>query len=280
MAVNSDNYFSNAIQGIPGIGSDQSLYRVDTVPAFALGHLLETQDGRRFRYAHIGAAEKQGALVSQDISESSLALNNVTVVAPASSAVTTDGTVNQKFIEGTDASRILDDIAGGHLVTTAGTGRGYTYRIKTNTATGLPGGPASGNFRIELHDNLQASLTADTDVTVVGCKYANLESSTGATDVIPAGVIQGTQDTADRWGWIQTRGLCGVLQDGTVLQGDIVTVSDVDAGAVMQIGGFSRSVGGSQSVSDLVNEPIVGWCAMNSTDTADGVYVTINLTLE
>ena len=88
MAVNANVYHSNAIQGIPGVSSDINLYRVDTVPQFAMGHLLETQDGRRFRYAHIGTAEKQGALMSQDISESGAALNDITVVAPASAATT------------------------------------------------------------------------------------------------------------------------------------------------------------------------------------------------
>ena len=275
MAVSSNSYFKNSAVGVPQVAGAVDLFRVDTLPKYSLGHMIETADGKRYRYVNFGAITGQGKLVSQDVSESTYALNAMTVVAPASAATTTDGTVGYKYIEVTDAARTANDLAGGYLIMTAGTGRGYTYRIKGNTVTGLPDGPASGNLRIELYDKIQATVTATTDVIGVGCKWANLEAS-NAADVIPAGVTVANITAADTYGWIQTRGVCGVFQDGTVPLGSIVTVSDVDSGAVMQLAGYDAS----NDIQEAAKEPIVGYCVSASTDAVDGVYVGVNLTIE
>lgn len=274
MAVNANNFFSNSIQGVAQIGGDVDLYRVDTVPQFALGHLLKNQDGRCFRYVHFGAITGQGRLVSQDISESTYAVDDMTVVAPASAATTTDGTSGSRFLEVTDASRTQDDIAGAYMIVCAGTGRGYTYRVKANSSTGLPAGPASGNLRIELYDTLKATLTADSDIVVVGHKYANLEEQTGSTDNLPVGVTMANITAADRWGWVQSAGIGGIFQDGNVPQGSIVVASNVDAGAVAQMGEYVTSV------LTFAQLPIVGFCCNAVTDTANGIYVPINIQLE
>lgn len=279
MATNANSYFSNSAQGIPGVAGDFDLFASHTTPRYALGHMIQTQDGKIFRYAHFGAATNQGRLVSQDISESGAVLNDITVVAPASAITTTDGTTGYKFVEATEAAVTSDQYAGGYLITTAGTGRGYSYRIAGNTKTGLGGanpGPASGNLRIELYDKLQASLTADTDVIVIGSMYQNLENSTGSTDVLPVGVCMAVQ-AADDYGWVQTRGVCGVFQDGDIGLGRIVVASNVDAGGVAQIGEYTASASLAGAMADL---PIVGWCIGTSTDGANGIYVPIFLTLE
>ena len=275
MAVNANSYASNAIQGQPGVAGDVNLFETSSNPKFALGYGFEAQDGRKFRYSHFGAAVTAGRVVSADASESSAALNALTIVAPASAAVTTDGNASQKFIEITEPSITQDQYEGGYLVMTAGTGRGYTYRVKGNSVTGLPDGPASGNLRLELWDNLQIGLTADSDVILTGIKWGNLEVAT-STDTVVAGVAVATH-VANRYGWVQTKGICGVLEEGTLVAGDIVTASDVTDGAVQQLAGYDAS----NDIQEAAAEPIVGYAIdPGANTTAEGTLASVNLTLE
>ena len=272
MAVNSNSYFSKAAQGNPGIAAEVNLFDTHSTPKFAIGYKVIGADGQTYRYSHFGAAVETNRLVSQDISESGAAVDAITVIAPASSVSTTDGNAGTKFLEGTIAAIAADNYAGGTLNVCAGTGRGYTYEIKGNTATG---DPASGNLRIELYNKIQASLTSVSDVIIIGSKYANLEHSTGSTDVIPVGVTLRAH-AADAWGWIQTHGIVGVFQDGNIPLGSVVVCSNVDAGGVAQMGEYVTSV----DLLDLAQLPIVGYSTAVITDAANGTYVPIFLQLE
>ena len=283
MAVSTNSYFSNSLQGVPQVAGEVDIFANDASPKFPIGYKLETADGRVFRYSHFGAAvEHAGVVVSSDVSESATVENGLTTVAPASAAVTTDGTTGYKFIEVTAAAVTADQYAGGYLTVIAGTGRGYTYRIKGNTACGLPDGPASGNFRLELYDKIQATLNAASDINVIACKYANLEAALVGTDEVPAGITTRGMTSA-YYGWIQTKGPAAVLVNTatTCAIGDILVLTAVlgagQAGAVATMGQYTTSDAGH---NEYVTEPIVGTCIQTVTTAADGVYVGANLMLE
>lgn len=280
MAVSTNSYFSNSIQG--PLPEDFDIFRQDSTPRYAVGYKVEMSDGRVFRYAHFGAAVTYpGELVSTDVSESATVENGLTTVAPASAATTTDGTAGYKYVEVTEPSITADQFAGGYLTVIAGTGRGYTYRIKGNTVCGLPDGPASGNVRIELYDEIQASMTADTDLNVIGCKYANLEGATVGTDEVPAGITCRAM-TAAYYGWIQTKGVAAVKVSPTTTSavGDILVMAAIngsaETGAVCTMGQHNTS----DKASELINEPIIGVCIQTVTTAANGCYVGANLMLE
>jgi hypothetical protein len=280
MAVSDISYFSNSIQ--TPMPEDFDLYRQDASPRYAVGYKVELVDGRVFRYSHFGAAvARPGMVVSTTVSESATVENNITTVAPGSSASGSDGTAGSRYIEGTMAAITKDQFAGGYLTVIAGTGRGYTYRIKGNTVTGLPDGPASGNFRLELNDKVQATLTAVSDINVIGCKYANLKGATANTDEVPAGVTMRAM-TANYYGWIQAAGIGLALVSATTTSaiGDILVLAAInntaEAGAVATMGQHTTST----SIVQLVTEPIVGTCIQTVTTAADGCYVGINLMLE
>jgi hypothetical protein len=276
MAVNSKSYSSNSKVGVPQVAFNFDIFDSSSTPKFALGHMIEIQDGRRLRYASFGYGVSQNRCVSMDLSESQAALNCVTVVAPASAATTTDGTAGSKHVEGTMASVGGSTWAGGYLVVTAGTGRGYTYRIKGNTVTGLPDGPASGNVRIELYDPIQTTLTADSDVIVVGQRFSNCEHTTYATDMLVAGVTTRAH-VLGNYGWVQTRGPIGILEEGTIPQGSLVVPSDGVDGAVAQMGNYVSST----DILDVAQMPIIGYCSDPGADTtAEGTTAAIVVTLE
>ncbi len=243
-------------------------FEMHKTPKYALGTKVELADGTVYRYAHLGADTNRGLLVATDISESCQVDTDNVIVAPASCQTTTDGTAGQKFIEITLASVTANQFAGGKIIITDDTGEGYTYRIKGNTATG---DPASGNFRLELYDNLQASLDATSDFAIWGPIYANLEGATAGTDMVPVGVTCSTFDVSDKaYGWILTKGIVGILQDGTIAAGDLVALSDGVTGAV------HAAAGGGTAISDLIAEALVGVCVIAGDSTGHGVF-KINL---
>ncbi len=226
MAQSQTSYFSNTIQGIPQIGGPVDLYESRTDPQFAIGYRVQRQDGNEYVYSQFGATTGAGRLVSQDLSESSLVDTDNSIIAPASSQTTTDGTAGQKFLEVTVASISIDDFAGGYATITDDLGEGHTYRIRGNTATG---DPAAGNIRIELYDKIVTSLDATSDLAITGQLYSNLEPAT-TTDTAASGVSIVAQD-ADDYGWVQTKGVAGILTDGTVVLGSGTIIGSV-AGSV------------------------------------------------
>ncbi len=262
MAVSTDGWWSNSITNAGAV--DFSIYDKDATAKFAIGTRLERQDGNVYVYSHFGADVNRGVLVAVDASESSVVDTDNVIIAPASAQTTTDGTLGSKFIEITLASVTANQFSGGYFVTTDDTGEGYTYRIKGNTATD---DPASGNFRLELHEPLQVAVDGTTDFAIQGSLYANLEIATAATDIALAGVTCQTMDVSEQaYGWVCVKGVVGILQDGTIAIGDMVTLSDGTNGAVQ------AAAGGGTTIGDLIAEELVGHCLIAGDSTGHGVF--------
>lgn len=267
MAVSSNSYFSNSVQGIPQVGADFDIFDAHATPRYAIGTRIKRQDGNEYVYSHFGADVNRGVLVATDVSESTLADSDNIIEAPANATDTSYGTINSKYIEATLASVTADQYAGGYLVTTDDTGEGYTYRVKGNTATD---NPATGNFLIELYDPLQVAVDSTTDFAIQGNLYANLEIATAATDTNVAGVTVSTMDVSEKaYGWICVKGVVGILQDGTIAIGDPVQLSDSTDGAVQVFGGATAS---TVTAADLITEEIIGTCLIAGDTTGHGVF--------
>lgn len=265
MAVSTSSVFSIAAGSPPQVVGAFDKFAKDATPKYPCGYKVETACGDVYRYCHFGADVNRGVLVSQDLSESSLADDDNHVIAPASCVTKTDGTVGSYYLEAT-LTATVDQYAGAKLLTTDDTGEGYTYDILGNTATN---DPATGNIRIHLAQPLQVALDATTDISIRGNRYANLEIAT-TTDEVVAGVTCSTMDVSEQaWGWVQTKGQVGILQDGTIALGDMVALSDGTSGAVHVIGG------GGTLATDLT-EPLIGFCSDPGDSSGHGGFV-INL---
>lgn len=264
MAVSTTGWWSNSIV-LPAGGGDFNIFDKHATPRYAIGTRITRQDGNEYVYSHFGADTNRGVLVATDMSESSDADQDNTMIAPASAVTTTDGTIGSKFIEATYASVTANQFAGGYLLTTDDTGEGYTYRIKGNTATN---DPASGNIRIELYDPLQVAIDATTDAIIQGSLYANLEIAVDGTDDVLAGVTVSTMDVSvAAYGWVCVKGVVGILVGTTApALGDIVALSSEVSGAVMTFGG------GASVVGDFVSEEIIGTCIGVGDATGHGLF--------
>lgn len=259
-------WFSNAF-GQVNLGNF-SIFDKDKVAKFAVGTRFVRQDGNKYVYSHFGADVDRGVLVATDTSESSVVDSDNVIVAPSSANDTSDGTIGSKFVEITLATVTDGQYAGGYFVTTDGTGPGYTYRIKGNTAVDIP---ASGTFRLELHEPLQLAISSDTDFAIQGCIWANLEIATAGagTDVVLAGVTVSTMDVSEQvYGWVLTRGVVGILVDPSAPSiGDNIVPSSGVSGAVMEWGGTSPT-----TILDLLAEQRIGYCLIAGSSTRQGVF--------
>lgn len=237
MAVSTSNYYANKATPAPTLAGNFNKFKMDAAPKYPLGFKVEMGDGTIYRYSHFGADTNRGVLVAQDLSESSLVDSDGIVVASASSVTVTDSTIGSFYTEITLASTTVNQYAGGKLIVTDDAGEGYTYDILGNTATN---DPATGNIRIRLAQKLQVALTTASDIAIMGSPYSNLEVAT-TTDAMIAGVSCSSMDVSEAaWGWIQTKGICGILQDVNVPTiGAVATLSNLTAGAVTIMGGNS-----------------------------------------
>ena len=251
MAVSTSNRFYNgASVGIPQVGTDFNRLEKNTNPKFKIGHKIEDGDGNTYRYAQFGADTNRGLVVSQDISESSMVDTDNDILAPASCVNTDDGKIGEKHIEITKASTTANQYAGARLIITDDVGEGYTYNIVGNTATG---NPATGTVRFQIKEKLQVALTAASDYCIVGNKYANLEGET-STDTAACGVSCATMDVSEApYGWVQTKGVVGILTAGTVVLGNTVTTSAGITGAV--------------APATSARDPQIGRCLIVGDDT-------------
>lgn len=269
MAVNLTTRSSFSVNNVPQVaGGEIDFKAIHSTQQFHLGYKLAAANGDVFTYVHFGAATNPGLVVAQDISESGYATVQANkIIASASCVNTTDGTIGSRFIQMTLASVTANLLAGGTLVTCKDTGVGYTYRIKGNTATG---DPASGDIRVELYDKIKIAVDNTTDIAIVGNAFGNLEAATTGTDNYAVGVTTAVM-TAGSYGWVLSKGLVGIQVDGTIAIGEMVTISDSEAGQVQVAGG------GSTAVVDLIDERIIGQCVVAAQASTEHAVFYVNL---
>ena len=276
MPITSKTYHSNAIVGIPQVGADVNIYEVHANPKFAVGTRFQRQDGCDFTYCHFGATSAQGRLVSHEGNESDL-LIAAACTAPLAAQQRGKDPVgvypNGKgslyaLITAAGASSNL--FAGGYLIVGAGSGNGYTYRIRSNDAVSTT---VSGQVLIELYDQIQESIGANTYVSIVGSKYANLgKASTGTQAGIIVGVTCANVSTANYYGWVQTKGICGVMAGATMVTGQWATQSTTGTVGVYAATGTDVAT----AVAAFIASPIIG-CVARAAGATSHAGIVLNL---
>ena len=295
-ANSGSTYTSNTVPGwLNGI-NDSSIYDNDKNAKFAIGSCFKRSDGSIFRYVNsiTGVAPHKlvshnGTLVDNAYATSLVTLGTASTQQSNEPTGTYPSLIGSRYVLIVKASTAKDQWAGGYLSICRGTGAPATYRIKGNTAAATINAVAS-SVLIELYDPLQVSLAASTTtyISICGSLFNAVELNTAAgtyaaSNSIAMGVTQATHTTsgtaadygisANTYGWIQTRGICSVLADGTLTSGCLVSASAKVAGAIQQFG-----VGTTSNASNVlfVNQP-VGYCVDPAADT---YYATVFLQLE
>lgn len=271
MALDSLRSFNNAIAGQPMVGADVNIFDIHATPRFAVGTRFLRSDGNIYVYGYSGSGTSKGLVVAPTFASSGKATTGTVVATASAVAVSGDtilpGTVGSRYIEITLATITANQLAGGYLLVETGSGAGYTYRIKGNTATGTP---ASGNIRIELREPLQSTVSPNTSVNISPCPWNDFTAADPTTNNICIGVSCSTTTTSKPYGWVCTAGQIGVLQQGTIVAGQAVMLSTSVNGAVTVFGGVYTTV------AQLLGLQALGTC---TTIGADAKYCTILLNL-
>lgn len=248
------------IAGYGAAGVAVDLHATPTTAAFPIGTKAEHPDGRFFRYGMAAAAVTPGKVTSPDLSA-------VAIVDTDDGFNATYGTNDKTIVMdvGAYASKTLNQFSGAYLIITddAGAGaEGGTYRIKTSTAS-----YSTDQVDLELYEELDGTVSTDSDHGILPNMWAELVPATAATDFSPSGVSQGNFADND-FGWVITWGPTAALQDGTIAAGDDVYLSDGVAGAVQTLGGGATyASNASITLAELVAEARVGYCVIAGDDT-------------
>lgn len=244
-----------AITG-PRFLSPMEIRDTSTAQEAPLGSLVETLDGRAFRYMEVGAT----ALVRGNLLQGPANTSGHTdrVVGDAAAVgdmfVTFDSATN---------SGTADQYAGGYLVVNDAAGEGICYHIgghATWTAS-------ETSVRINLTEPVEIALTADTSEISLHSLWRNvIQHPTAATNIV-VGVSDGVP-AINAFFFAQVRGVGSVLQEATaavsVISGGLVH-SDTTAGAV------------EITAQAITAEQEIGRALIVSVDEEhNGVYLTIN----
>ena len=237
MAVSTSSYFSDSICGQTNVGTDFDVFDTSTTPKYSVGLGFIRADGTKFRYIHAGAILTAGGVVATDVSESGQPSVLKAGALVASLVKSGNSPMNNNAIGSRYMQLVItataDQFSGGYVTVNSGTGFGFTYHIRGNDATSAV---ATSNTILELYEPIQVALDSNSQISIAGCPYANVELIT-TTDPVAAGVSCNNQSSGS-FGWIQTAGITSALQDisiGTV--GKIAYVSTNTAGAIGCFGG-------------------------------------------
>lgn len=210
---------------------------VVTTPATDVGAIMEFRDGRRYRYVSTDSNLTVGEVVGQQISAKAL----------AATAIPAFG-IGTNVLTGITASSVTQNqYAGGFLVIYTGTGSGYSYRIKSNTAT------SGGTITVVLYDGLAVA----TDTTAVGAlikqKYSLVIEGTASLNPIGVACVATSASTAGvtQYFWVQTRGIGVAKRGGTLVIGNKVTTAA--SGAIAPGAAVTDPVVGVALASDSTN---------------------------
>lgn len=213
---------------------------------YALGQQLVLRDGRKFRYASVGAT----TLVVGNVIQASISLTTdqnqsataSTSVNPRNGVATTNGIGGTAIgLTHGAATVIANFFAEGFIHVSVTPGGGDTYKIESHVAL------ANGANTIPDVVNLWPGLKIRRALTDTTSKVDLISSPYSRVIQAPAtlitGVIAGVAVTPltgatgrGNFGWLQTRGPCGVLTDNTtIVVGQPAITSTVTAGAISLI---------------------------------------------
>ncbi len=238
MTLPSLQRFTKAIVGQMMAGADVNIYATHVIGAYPVGQGCQGGGGEIYRYCSFDGPCAPGTLVAPTIANVGNAIKTsfptaTPINVPAEAPIATN-TIGSHYVEGAFASIAINQFAGGKLIIAAKSGAGYTYDIKGNTATGTP---QASNVRFQLVQPLQVTLGTNSSIIIAPSMYNDLQSATYATNFQVAGVTlsqTGQNSTSNNFfGWIQTKGLVGALEDNTgstVVNGQGVTLSKYTAG--------------------------------------------------
>ncbi len=246
----------SAVSPAPGDnGPGGQIARRGTHP---LGQQLILEDGRKFRFALGGAL-----LVIGNVIQGAAPLTTSNDLAPDA-----DQPIGDRIITFTHggATTVINLFAEGYATTSEEPSGGDLYRIGSHLA--LTNATAGDVVNLAPGNALRRAITTVTNIDLVRNLYAGvLQVPQTTLTCSPTGVAV-SAIASGGFGWLQTRGACGVLTDATPVIGEAMVVGSAVAGAA---GPFTDTEANSNG------EAIIGYSMAVAADTQ---WSTVNLNLD
>jgi len=209
--------FPNIIFGREGAQYEIHATQADGMGRHPWGTILVTPSGRQFRYARAGGTIPAGNLVQSEIPEANW--DELAVDIPGIGTKVLSVTLGATAMD-------LNEVAQGYLNVEDDTGEGYAYRIANHLAIASAG---TGNFNLDT--GVKLAFVAATTVGVHKNPYRDFIIHASVNTALLLGVTQMAVVAGDCC-WLQTKGPCSVLIDGTVIIGLSVMASNATDGSV------------------------------------------------
>ena len=220
-----------------------------------LGQQLVLQDGRKYRFFLNNAST---AVIPGDVQQSAVIVTTNQSMACAATAV---GSRIVTFTHG-GATTVVNQFAEGYAVISLDPGQGQTFKVSSHLA--LQSSVAGDIVNLAAGNSVQVALTTTSDLSLLLHPYAeNLIMATTITGM-PVGI--GVVATpASQFGWLQTRGACGVRGAAS---------NTIGSPAVMLLTGGTA---GAVAPASAATQPQVGFVQMiEGTGEASGIFLTID----
>lgn len=179
-----------------------------TTPKNQLGRRVKFSDGREFVYVASDADLAAGDVLTMSLNSEALTAAKITATAAGTNTVTLASTTGVA----------LNEYAGGYLVITHANGKGYVYRIRSNTASN------SGAVTVVLYDNIKVALTTSSVGVLINTLYEDMAQCGADGVALGVCVVPTTGATNSRieYFWMQTKGVACVLRSGNIAVGDAI----------------------------------------------------------
>jgi len=248
-----------------------------TTKITSLGASMELPDGRKFRFARLGAAAAVAGYLYQGVSAANantvMAGGAITAVPSAAAVGAVSLTVTVAGSASAASTALL--LADGYLViaSSAGAGIGYNYKIK-NVTVNAAGSAYTVN--LDPNDAIKVALEAGTTkVQLIPHSHSGALLCTADTVGVSAilGVACATA-AASTYVWLQTRGTATVQADATTI---IIGMPVVAASAVAGAVGVPPAAG-SAATSVIKQTFVVGHALLGSGSTTN--FIPVRLCIE
>jgi hypothetical protein len=200
--------------------TNQDARTVSSTKLHNLGSVMETADGRVYRYALSGASVLAAGLCNNGVAK----VTNHTINSVATAAALGDRSVNITLAGATATTAGQYD--DGYLHVIDSTGVGCSYRI-----AGTPVIAASGTGRIQLAEGIATALTTSSKVALVPSPWAGSVVLNNSVSLFCNG-SNNVSVAAASYYWSQTGGIASILSDGIIAKNAEAINSDAVNGAV------------------------------------------------
>jgi hypothetical protein len=231
--------------------TESDVNNVETIKSEQYGAIGQTEDGRKYRYV---GADSSGLAAGKLAVTPARAANHANLALASTSKIK----VGEQTVDVTVATTAVTDLQylGGYLLVNDGPGAGQALKIAGHSTITSAGGTVT----IHLGEPIRTALVlATSKVTLIASPWAGVTNTAtlgSAVGVAPVAI------PASNFGWVQTKGIAGVLSAGVITKGYPAVQS--------------QSIIGALAIGSAATDAVLGYAPEATVDTKYG-YINLKI---